>query len=259
MGSGITVFINGEEKSSLPILATTAHKRYLQETVVRPSGTNFYQVLFILEGAGRVIFRGREYPLKRGCAFYTAACAPVEYIDGGGLVSAFLTAVGDGVDRLAESYGVRDFAFTDSINAERYSEEIRRIIGKYRDGCRAGLLSGLAYSLFAEFFEDSKRRADSLEEVKLFIERGFDNPITLQSLADMASMSVSGLCHTFKARYGLGVISYLLDVRLGCAARLLSMNPSLSVKEAALSSGFNDVSYFCRAFKRKYGKTPSER
>ena len=258
MASGITIFIGNSEKRNLPALATTAHKRYMQETVRRHTGVPFHQVLFILDGVGRVIYSGREYPLHKGCAFYTAEGVPTEYINDGGLVSAFLTATGEGIVRLSESCGVKDFAFTDSINTERYSEEIRRMIQKYHDGCTEGLLSGICYSLFAEFFEDCKKTADSLEELKLYIERGFDKPMTLGELASVMNVSVSGLCHRFKKRYGVSVISYLLDVRLRYARELLSMTPLLTVKEVALSSGFNDVSYFCRAFRGKYGKTPEE-
>ena len=256
MASGITIFINDSEKSQLPVLATTAHRRYMQETVRRAKGTTFCQVLFILEGEGRVIYSGCEYPLRKGCAFYTAQGAPIEYINDGGLISAFLTVSGEGIERLAESYGISGFTYKEGMNTERYSEEIRRIIQKYHDGCGVGMLSALAYSLFADFFEDGSKSADPLDEIKLYIERSFDKQMTLSELAGMMNVSVSGLCHRFKERFGIGVVSYLLEVRLRYAEELLMMGSTLSVKEISFRSGFDDPSYFCRAYKKRYGKTP---
>lgn len=258
MASEITIFINDGKLYDLPILPTTASKRYHQETVKRPLGSDFHQILFILDGEGSVIACGKEYDLKKGCAFYTSPETPVEYVNKGGLVSAFLTVVGDGVSKLGEAFGISGFVFNEGMNTELYSGEIRKMVTAYSEGRAAGALSAMAYSIFSDFFEDTDKRSDSIEEVRLFIERGFARAVSLSDLSAMASISVSGLCHRFKERYGMGVIAYLLDVRLRYARELLTMNSYVTVKEIAFSSGFNDVSYFCRAFKNKYGITPEE-
>jgi AraC-like DNA-binding protein len=53
---------------------------------------------------------------------------------------------------------------------------------------------------------------------------------------------------------------FLLDQRLACAHRMLS-NPQLaqrSISMIAYEAGFGDLSHFNRAFRRRYGATPSD-
>ncbi len=49
----------------------------------------------------------------------------------------------------------------------------------------------------------------------------------------------------------------VLETRLEAAVRMLS-NPAMRVTDAALCSGFGDLSYFGRVFRRRYGCSPRE-
>ena len=68
---------------------------------------------------------------------------------------------------------------------------------------------------------------------------------------------MSKLCHEFKRQFGYSVVTYINDVRLGYARELLQNDEATTVKAAAMSCGFEDVSYFCRAYKKKFGVTPT--
>jgi len=57
------------------------------------------------------------------------------------------------------------------------------------------------------------------------------------------------------ARNGLTLSGYILEQRLERAAELLLADRRLSVSAVSERAGFNDVSYFCRAFKSKYGSS----
>ena len=59
------------------------------------------------------------------------------------------------------------------------------------------------------------------------------------------------------ARHGISPMKWLWDYRLDKAKRLLKENPTLSITEIALSTGFNDSSHFSRAFSKKFGVAPS--
>lgn len=56
---------------------------------------------------------------------------------------------------------------------------------------------------------------------------------------------------------GTGFIEYLNDYRLTMAERLLKSSDA-SVLEIAEQSGFDNLSYFNRIFKRKYGISPGK-
>lgn len=79
--------------------------------------------------------------------------------------------------------------------------------------------------------------------------------ITADSLARLMSCSRSQLHTKLKTLTGLSTKEYLNDYRLTLARQLLE--GGMSVSEAAFEVGFNDPNYFGRAFKKKYGLTPS--
>ena len=250
------IYIPDTEITGLPMSLFSACRRHRQETVIRHAGAPFYQILLVRSGCGRVRFGCREYPLTKGCAFYVAKDIPVEYYDDGELYSTFVAAVGDGADSVGKYYAESGFMYVDDISFERYYEKISEITEAYHDGAGAGRLSALTYSFFVDFFENAKKAPTAIEEIALYIERNIDKRLTLDLLGRVFSMSVSGLCHKFKARYGRTVIEYLIDKRLSYARMRLLSGDTAGVKEIAAGSGFDDLSYFCRAYKKKYGKTP---
>ena len=73
--------------------------------------------------------------------------------------------------------------------------------------------------------------------------------------------SVCSICFTasrfFRNKTGRTPKRYLIDYRLGIAARLL-LTTKLSVAEIGYSSGFNTLCHFNRLFRESKGCTPSE-
>jgi AraC-like DNA-binding protein len=60
-------------------------------------------------------------------------------------------------------------------------------------------------------------------------------------------------------RKGTTFSQYVLGQRLACAHRMLSdfRRAGLTIAAIAFEAGFGDVSYFTRAFRRRYGASPS--
>lgn len=103
------------------------------------------------------------------------------------------------------------------------------------------------------------RRQKSLDKTKdilKYIENNYMHKITVADAAEVAKFSESHFMRYFKETMGSSFIDYLKDYRLTMAARLLLVSESsiLSVSEEV---GFDNLSYFNRAFKAKYGMTPS--
>ena len=80
---------------------------------------------------------------------------------------------------------------------------------------------------------------------------------TVQSLAEIATMSRSIFAERFTAAVGEPPLRYLSRWRLTIAADLLR-NGRLKVTEAALRSGYASDAAFSRAFKAHFGYAPSE-
>ena len=85
--------------------------------------------------------------------------------------------------------------------------------------------------------------------------RHYADPLTLEMLADVASVSKRSLIRQFNNTTGLTPMRYLQKVRVAKARALLE-HGERSITEVALESGFNDPSYFSSVFSRHMGLSP---
>lgn len=112
----------------------------------------------------------------------------------------------------------------------------------------------LATSSFAHVNHNAdSRRVRKIEE---YINTHFKEEIRLQELADLVGMTTTSFSRFFKLRTGRTVSDYIIDIRLGYAARQLADNTT-SVVEICYDSGFNNVSNFNRIFKKRKGCSPT--
>jgi AraC-like DNA-binding protein len=113
----------------------------------------------------------------------------------------------------------------------------------------------LASSAFAkvEVESDSKR----ILKVKNYIDDHFRDELTLEQLSALVSMSPSAFSRYFKLRTGKSLSEYIIDIRLGHAARRL-VDTADSVSEICWTTGFNTLSNFNRLFRKRKGCSPKE-
>ena len=100
----------------------------------------------------------------------------------------------------------------------------------------------------------------SLDKMKIImkhVENHYMEKITIADIAEVAGFSESHFMRYFKETMGTSFIEYLREYRLTMAARLLLASDAsiLSISEEV---GFDNLSYFNRAFKKEYGITPSQ-
>ena len=113
----------------------------------------------------------------------------------------------------------------------------------------------LASSSYAKVaVEDDSRR---ILKVKNFISKNYMDELRLPELASLAGMSSSAFSRIFKLHTGRNISEYIIDLRLGYAARML-VDTAKSISEIGFDCGFNNLSNFNRIFKKKKGCSPSE-
>lgn len=88
-----------------------------------------------------------------------------------------------------------------------------------------------------------------------YISDHFDEEITIEQLADMSGFSACHFMNTFKKYVGISCNRYINHLRLDTAAKRLTETND-SIMNIATSVGYNNVSYFNRAFKAYFGTTP---
>ncbi|MBE8722641.1 AraC family transcriptional regulator [Sphingobacterium pedocola] len=98
------------------------------------------------------------------------------------------------------------------------------------------------------------RRLDAAFE---FMNKNFGSSVSLKEVADQVNMSEVSFSRFIKKRTGKTFIDNLNEIRLGHATRML-IETSNTVAEICYLCGFNNISNFNRAFKRKKNCTPSE-
>jgi len=89
------------------------------------------------------------------------------------------------------------------------------------------------------------------------IDRHLDEPLDLETLAGVANFSSFHFHRLFSAWMGETLGEYLRRRRLEIGAQRLVTQPRIPVLQVALSVGFGSTEAFARAFKARFGSTPS--
>lgn len=104
------------------------------------------------------------------------------------------------------------------------------------------------------------RQERSIEKVKLilsYISENYTQKITIDEAAAVCYYSSSHFMKFFKEAMGEGFIQYLNNYRLRIAAQLLVATDD-SIIIVAEKTGFENLSYFNRCFKKRFGVTPGQ-
>ncbi|MBQ6892793.1 MAG: helix-turn-helix transcriptional regulator [Clostridia bacterium] len=167
-----------------------------------------------------------------------------------------------------------DFDFGENVKSDIFSmtnvkgieSMFRRMLEKWRlqkpaarEDCMA-----ILYSVYAEvvrakqavYIPSSRRR--QLDSALQYISENFNNEgLTVESVAETAGMSESHFRRLFKSAYQLSPVKYINLMRVNRAKELIRYS-TYSFSQIALETGFANVYYFSRIFKKEVGCTPSE-
>lgn len=108
----------------------------------------------------------------------------------------------------------------------------------------------------AEDAGEPEVRRGLLDSIR-YMEHFFARDIRLEQLADAAGMSISHYCRQFRGLTDQTPIEYLNRYRIMKCCEYLDTT-TRSIKEICYDCGFNNISYFNRAFKKEVGCTPGE-
>jgi AraC-like DNA-binding protein len=107
------------------------------------------------------------------------------------------------------------------------------------------------------FSQDDSSESRRVQKVLRYLHDNYQKEIRLLDVANYVNMSEVSFSRFMKKRTGKNYIEYLNDLRLGIAARSL-INSNKTIAEISFECGFNNLSNFNRAFKKRKGYTPKE-
>lgn len=109
---------------------------------------------------------------------------------------------------------------------------------------------------FIHLADQSRHTDESILVCQQWIEMNYQTPMTVQSLAEKANMSLRTFKRRFTEATGEAPLHYIQKIRIEQGREYLK-HSNKSVSEIAWEIGYEDAGHFNRLFKRMYGETPA--
>jgi len=104
---------------------------------------------------------------------------------------------------------------------------------------------------------DNDENIEKINKIYKYVMENFTNKITLDEVADLASMTAPAFCKYFKQTTNKTFVNFVNEIRIGYACELL-VNNNMDISNVSYLSGFNNFTSFNENFKRFTKMTPSE-
>lgn len=101
-----------------------------------------------------------------------------------------------------------------------------------------------------------QKNADTCRQILSYIQEHYQEKISVPDIAKCMCMSPNYFSAYFTGHFGRNFVDFLIHYRIEQACILL-LSENLSVTQAALQTGFENVSYFIKKFKSVTGMTPA--
>lgn len=240
----------------------------------------FWKIVCVVDGRAEYLIGEERHPLGPGSIFLVHPDDPTTFrIESEALeiynILFMPELLRDGLSELRD-----DFDFFSIMRRNRRLREsnlyiaesdgeIRRLVrtlerefddmpANYRSRIRLLLLELLILLARKAGAQIRRRGPDAIREyVDHLIEHYFREEFKLDTVARKIHMDKSRLCRLYRAGSGKTVMEALRQRRLREAAGLLTSS-ARPVSEICFGCGFNDLSYFYRAFASEYGSNPGD-
>lgn len=153
-------------------------------------------------------------------------------------------------------------AVTDKLNAaERYNRE-RQIKWTEAEECKSKeelcqWVCKCLDQLDLQKVQTGKKSREHVERTILYMEKHYMEDISLDQVADASGISSFYLSRLLKQELKQTFVEILTQIRMENALRML-WEGELTVKEIAIQSGYNNITYFYKVFKKYTGMSVGE-
>lgn len=269
--------IQNEFTNKLPYFFSGVGYLYEQEHVIRPNGRpetewsyHYYQIIQCLSGKGKVIFKHKSIIIQEGQILFLVPEEAHEYfaLTDSWKVNWIIfsgTDLHNYVKNILQINHCGVYSFT---APHILSDKIKLLYHTAMSSNPAKTIyaSTIIYDILMDIYRFSFQNQNSsvaektnkLAPVFDYIDKHYNEPVSLAVLAELVNITRQHLCTSFKALTSHTVSEYINMYRIQKSKELLLNHNSMQIKEISLNCGFNDVSYFCSVFKKYECVTPSE-
>lgn len=243
-----------------------------------------YQFMWIVRGAGTLFVADSFHPFQENDIFLLGSNQPHVFKSdtdmlaphGVECVSVFFHIKGmlSHLSHMPELEGLIEFVQRNSNGfkvPEGYKGRVKRRIMLMK---KSSMLERLISFLFllkelsavsdelkplsASGLQDKDDGMLRIHEICRYVKSNFKRNITLEEAASHASLTPQAFCRYFKKHTGLTFVSYINELRIQEACRLITSERYESIGLVAYNSGFNSITNFNRVFRTVTGFSPKE-
>ena len=145
-------------------------------------------------------------------------------------------------------------------NPSRIEARFHNLLEAWNQDHSVNQAKSVIYDIFDKMSSDQKMAIKDtvIANCIRYMDANYCNPETdIEAVCEVAFVTASTLQRGFLRHVGMSPKQYLTQLRMNRALELLAKN-ELAVKEISVACGFMDEKYFSRAFKKKYGTSPSQ-
>jgi len=237
----------------------------------RPEGYPYFHWLQTHKGQGVFSFSGQEFKLGPGQGVlltpYTPHFYNPDYSIGEEWSTFYITFSGGAIDSILNSLDMNYSAVYEETGKVSFIEVLKGIIEKIEieDHHLEHESSAELYRFLMLLKKYGKignklstlQSYETIRPIVEWLELMYPENIGLLEISEKAQMSSQHLNTLFHDTFGISPYSFLVQLRIREAKRILLTDTELTLKEISKLVGFNGVSHFVSTFKRREGITPS--
>lgn len=238
------------------------------------------QISYVVEGSGSLIVGDTISAYEKGDILLIGDNVPHVYrsdqnVSGKSLMlSLFFTKVSFGKEffqisdltQIQELFQEAQYGVKVISNKEKFYSIFRQLKSENKVQRLASLLlildllqnsekEPLSSFIYEKKFSDNDGKR--MRAVVEYAMENFSDAISLDVVAEKASMSKNAFCRYFKKRTNKTFFQFLIEIRIENACKLLYRQRELPISSISALSGFQNIANFNRKFKEHKGITPS--
>lgn len=209
-------------------------------------------------GSGHFLSDGKTHQVKTGDLLYMPhTVSYTQSTDGESLIAIHFLNYSRSVDTQLTKITLDDYAECEQLMRNMYAVWNEKKPG-YKHECTS-MLYHLLYLVRQQLHDQVVHAVSPNEQLASAIGYIHENykkeQISVTQLAKMSSVSESYFRRLFREICGVSPNRYIINLRLEYASQLLQ-SQLYTVAEVGEKSGFSDIKYFSRLFKKQYHVTP---
>ncbi|TDF92208.1 AraC family transcriptional regulator [Paenibacillus piri] len=257
-----------EMEQKFPIYVTSVGSWHNQEPMMREHGFPDFQWIQTLHGTGRLETGGKSYTVSQGQGMLLFPHEKHQYAPvREPWTLKWVTFNGA---HMADMLASLHFHRSSVLNLTHPDITLSKMVSilsllQMQNPLRGVECSALVYQLLLDLYlytsrsevRSKQQQAEQLAPAFHYIEENYNQPVSLQQLADRLGVTPQHTCLLFQQTLGIRPFAYITRYRLRKAKELLLQMMDMEVRDVARHVGYEDSSYFIKLFKQQEGVTPN--